>query len=434
MDWLLLLAPLIPFSAAALATRHLMAAPQRRQVNGNSIPPQLAWEAQKVVNVYANFGLLVQPVSGQVGYQVSSLRCVVGDTSLGQRVYTSKQPELAWAMESGKLRNLTIEPRSNQLVVRWTHPARDIVNLSSLFRHHPPTPAKFVIGVDREDQPVWLPLDYESPHVAIVGTTGSGKTIALMVIALNGLYAGNKVIICNPKREPGDGKRRRLSDFRQSGNLVYATEPDAIAFALRDVRQSLDKQERTLILIDEAPILFASNPELAKAAGEIAQLGRDFDTHLALAATEITKGLLIDTMLQGNVATSVIGLHVALHRHSYSASGIPQLGLGELAGRGDAQVVIRGKATRTQIAWPNNYQRYLVPGGAKEPDPIAAITHEWLGSHSVGDTVSIAALQRYAAARGEGKNWDYWRDQYGRLVAEGRVEIGSKYQGGKRIA
>lgn len=407
-------------------------APPPIKDNGR-IPPELLQPAQVIEQYFSIKGLPFRPVSGQRGFQVSSLRCAVL-RELGQRVYMAQEKDLAWQLDSKSMKNLTMEATGGCIVIRWTHPPIEHLLLSDLFLQHPSTSHQYIVGVTMENEPVRVPLDYENPHVIVAGTTGSGKTIALIVLLINALKTGSKVIICNHKNEPRDRKRLRLREWESAGNVVYAGTIGDVETVLNRVASSLRTQGRTLLIVDEAATLLASRPRVADTLGQIVQMGRDFDLHVALASPELTKNVLLDSMITSNIATSIIGLRVPTSRQSYHAIGISNLHLNDLAGKGDAKVIVGGTVIRAQIAFPDNWRHFV---GRSQPKPelavMDAITEEWLESIRVGGHCSISALQRYAAARGQGKEFYHWQQQYRLLETAGWLETKGSYKGGVRV-
>jgi len=111
------------------------------------------------------------------------------------------------------------------------------------------------IGIDRDKQPMYLPLiDWQKQHADIIGTTGAGKGVATGILLYQSILAGEGVFIMDPK------------DDEWAPHLYRkACEDAGKPFALIDLR----KQEYQLNLIenitpDELEELFVAGFGLAE--------------------------------------------------------------------------------------------------------------------------------------------------------------------------
>ena len=76
------------------------------------------------------------------------------------------------------------------MTVDFTHLMANVEKLSA---------SEFYVGQGPKNEPVIFDVDQDSPHIACSATSGGGKSILAMVIALQFLYRGDKVIILDRK-------------------------------------------------------------------------------------------------------------------------------------------------------------------------------------------------------------------------------------------
>ncbi|WP_304163499.1 type IV secretory system conjugative DNA transfer family protein [Lonsdalea britannica] len=99
------------------------------------------------------------------------------------------------------------------------------------------------IGMDREQQPMYLPLkDWQKQHADIIGTTGAGKGVATGILLYQSILAGEGVFIMDPKDDEwathlyrkaceDAGKPFALIDLRKPQyqlNLIKNITPDEL--------------------------------------------------------------------------------------------------------------------------------------------------------------------------------------------------------------
>ncbi|AYQ47492.1 Type IV secretory system Conjugative DNA transfer [Dickeya solani] len=99
------------------------------------------------------------------------------------------------------------------------------------------------IGMDREQQPMYLPLkDWQRQHADIIGTTGAGKGVAAGILLYQSILAGEGVFIMDPKDDEwathlyrkaceDAGKPFALIDLRKPQyqlNLIENITPDEL--------------------------------------------------------------------------------------------------------------------------------------------------------------------------------------------------------------
>jgi len=166
--------------------------------------------------------------------------------------------------------------------------------------HKPDRAGGWTVGIDEYGRMVRASFNTErTPHYLIAGTTGAGKTEALISIIVQ---AAAQREMHHTRFAVIDGKRGRLMVRRNKQrlppnlrNLIgpIATEPDqwrAVAvWCEREMqaRFSTGYQGKIIIVIDELPEVIAD--AVTKAAiKRIGKLGRDVEVHLAASAQHPT--------------------------------------------------------------------------------------------------------------------------------------------------
>lgn len=99
------------------------------------------------------------------------------------------------------------------------------------------------IGMDRENEPMYLPLkDWQKQHADIIGTTGAGKGVATGILLYQSILAGEGVFVMDPKDDEwaphlyrkaceDAGKHFALIDLRKQQyqlNLIEDITPDEL--------------------------------------------------------------------------------------------------------------------------------------------------------------------------------------------------------------
>lgn len=142
-----------------------------------------------------------------------------------------------------------------------------------------------------------LALDDACPHALVAGTTGSGKTTAMLAIAVVESRRA-RVVAINPKCEPGYGPLALLGH-------VHATEPPEIRAALAWTRERITERdvERIVVLIDEWTMLDTSMQRDVEA---IITTGRAAGLRVVLG-TQYPRGDIVSTVTRTNVDAVLVG-------------------------------------------------------------------------------------------------------------------------------
>lgn len=209
------------------------------------------------------------------------------------------------------------------------------------------------------DQPVHLNLSSSlCAQWLVAGMTGSGKTIAMKLIAWQ-LASQNKedrvqMIIVDGK---GGFNYKVFEDIPQLVNPVIVKPEEAVA-ALAWVLAELGNRKETgqnspriIILVDEiAEVIKLAGDKASEAIQRIASLGRELGIHLILATQYPKAEVLGGKLAEANLGCRLIG-RVGDASDSAFACGVGGCGAHLLTGKGDFLAVVGGEAHRIQIAY-----------------------------------------------------------------------------------
>ncbi len=332
---------------------------------------------------------------------------------------------------------------SGTMTIIWARPADKEVRLSQVYRQHYASKGNIVaggvipIGMAVEGGPFCIDLNKEeSPHAMIVGSTGSGKSVAAMAIVIGALHAGWDVYILNPKVEPQE-KRLGLWDFEGFKGVTYIRGYEDMVTAMNRLAHTLDMNDRAvLVMADElADIIEVKGKAIASPLGIISQKGREYDVHLVGVTPKTTKSVLLDDMLHANSSTIVIGLRCNTRYLSQYGTGIGGMNLDTLAGNGHAMVRYGSATTEIQIALPDNIEMVRNSGGVAHKTQVGLlpITERWIDSLPTSARASKNDLRSFASNHGEGIGYDKVIQQYELLVQSGQIDPKGEYQAGVKL-
>ena len=142
------------------------------------------------------------------------------------------------------------------------------------------------IGMDRENEPMYLPLkDWQKQHADIIGTTGAGKGVATGILLYQSILAGEGVFVMDPK------------DDEWAPHLYRkACEDAGKPFALIDLRKTqyqLNLIEE--ITADELEELFVAGFSLAE-KGQESDFYRIDDRKAARMAAQLQQSVMFITV------------------------------------------------------------------------------------------------------------------------------------------
>jgi hypothetical protein len=396
----------------------------------DALPKPLQNTARLVTSFYAARGVVVKAAAGVVSYRSSQI-----DFHIDRDVETKKIERTAHDLEH-YLRASHVDVVDNSLnvkvsgtmVVSFNHAATRPVILSQIFRGgERPLEGSFVLGLDLHGKVLRLPMDTGGyPHTMVLGSTGSGKTICLLVIAVNAMYLGWDIYVLNPKLPPAERLTYGLWQLRDAGNVIYAQNYDDMATTASEIANSMEKIRRpTLVIVDEAAdVLERLRDDISVPLGRIAQKGREYGIHLAIGVPKSTKDVLFNDMLHANVGTTMVGMRMNSGLLSHFGTGVGGMDLHLLAGEGHCKVKIGPSLTEGQVALPDNLDRYKAAGESRriESSNLLPVTLEWIGTLAPGDPVSKALLREYAHRTNRGLGYQEVQNQYDILLRQGRLE------------
>jgi S-DNA-T family DNA segregation ATPase FtsK/SpoIIIE len=199
------------------------------------------------------------------------------------------------------------------------------------------------LGVNPSNQPVTLSPP-EIPHMLVAGTTGSGKTVAMITVAKEFLRLGYQVQLFDYKNSKA---------YQQAGfeNEAARANSELSIIWLSMVRTIKPEPTNALPLVPTAILIdeFQAMPsECLYYVKDLLARGREFNIHLVLATQHPTVKV-VSSALKANCPT-----RLALRTATASDSRVilDQSGAEKLLGCGDALLSYGGKIQRLQVFAP----------------------------------------------------------------------------------
>jgi hypothetical protein len=198
------------------------------------------------------------------------------------------------------------------------------------------------LGVNPSNQTVQLtPADI--PHMLVAGTTGSGKTVAMVTLSREFRRLGYDVRLFDYKNSEAYAAAGFVNEVEQAEDelgiiwlsMVRAIKP-------KDDPEHRSNPTPSAILIDEFQ---AMPPDCLYYVKDLLARGRAFNIHLVLATQHPTVKV-VSSALKANCPT-----RLALRTATSSDSRVilDQSGAEKLMGRGDALLSYGGKIQRLQV-------------------------------------------------------------------------------------
>ncbi|MDH5182489.1 MAG: FtsK/SpoIIIE domain-containing protein [Gammaproteobacteria bacterium] len=194
-------------------------------------------------------------------------------------------------------------------------------------------------------------------HALIAGSTGSGKTNMMMVLAY-GLCTYNetsdvRIVIIDIEKKGQDWHK-----FKDADHLLspIATTLEEARTSLRIVNSELNKR---ISQNYNVPEIFVFVDELAEIMedtfsqniiGRIAQMGRSYGIHLALGTQRVVKRILSHPNLENNVTLRLCG-KVNSANEAFLATKVAQTGADKLTG-GSGEFILKTSQELVHIAAP----------------------------------------------------------------------------------
>lgn len=280
-----------------------------------------------------------------------------------------------------------------------------------------------VVGHDARGLKVQFDFaDPSTPHLFVVGATGSGKTTALQSIVW-------QLAVMNP---PGrlalvlvDGLASGLAPFSDVPHLALplATTPDAGAAGIATVCAELDARiadpsRRTplVVVVDELAQATADRDAALAGLARIAATGRGLGVHL-IACTQHPTANVVSRLVSANITTRLVG-KVADAAASRLAMGSDRDDARTLAGAGD-MLLCRGEGVRrVQVPTITDAEWATLPSG---PRALALAADNQKATGATTETIRHAGhAQRPTTPDEVGRVAGWWQD--GRPPGIGRVK------------
>jgi hypothetical protein len=209
------------------------------------------------------------------------------------------------------------------------------------------------IGLATRKRQVSIEFDDAKSQCLIVGSTGSGKTIAIQsaLLAMMQQFSPNdaKFVIVDPDKDHGE--------FDNEAHLMLpiAQSDDQIAQALTKTNNLLEHRHsdnirddyQVVVLIDEITELITRRPELYDVIASLTN-GRKFKINVVAAAHRITKD---DLPGKDKFTQRYIG-KLGSPGDNFPATGMQGLEAHKLSGQGDFYHIANTDVTRFQVAMP----------------------------------------------------------------------------------
>lgn len=210
------------------------------------------------------------------------------------------------------------------------------------------------IGLATRKKQVSIQFDDSKSQALIVGTTGSGKTVAIQsaLIAMMTQYTpqDTKFVIIDPDKDHGDfdNEAHLMLPVAQSDNeIVRAIKQIHRLFEHRHTNNIRDDYQ-VVILIDEITELIKRQPDLFDIIASLAN-GRKFKINVVAAAHKVNKDSLPgkDKFTNRFIGKTDIN-------DSFYATGMQGLEAHKLSGLGDFYHIVHTDVTRFQVAMPQS--------------------------------------------------------------------------------
>jgi S-DNA-T family DNA segregation ATPase FtsK/SpoIIIE len=332
---------------------------------------------------------------------------------------------------------------AGHLLLELAKPAGDRRPLRATRLDHltAPTPTAVPLGITTNGRVLWLDLaDERFCHVAIGGTTGSGKSVLLRwllyrLVVQNAPDALRLLLV--------DPKRFELGAFACLPHLLHpvVTHPLDIARVLAWLTGELDRRAdngrtspRVVAVIEEVADVVSQNKAVLPALARVAQVGRALGMHVIVTTQQPGAKSLGDSLV--NFPARILG-RVASSTLTYGAAGRGKSGADVLLGKGDMLLLAAGETIRFQAPLPDGRQWGRLPYAAQVasleaelPTSVAAadFNRDPRGGYGRRD-LSAADYAAIQAALDEGADEDDLRGRFGigwsratRLVAQYRGE------------
>ncbi len=262
---------------------------------------------------------------------------------------------------------LTIERRKEGIVLEFPNPNPAPVSLLSLLDEVRPLPvATVLLGLADDGTPLLARLAApEVAHILVAGTTGSGKSVLLRMMAVSLVLSHRADVLRMMCIDPKGRTFPLLADLPHLIRPPITRVPEAVEalhsllrlMEIRDRRgESPDvamgsDTPRIVVFIDElADLIMLGASAVTEAITRLAQRGREAGIHL-IVATQHPSAAILSSLMRANFPLRLVGKVVSAE-DARVASGRAGTHAHLLNGRGDFLAVSGGDAPlRFQVAY-----------------------------------------------------------------------------------
>ena len=305
-------------------------------------------------------------------------------TPLGTRVQKVSllAEELALALG---VPHVDVRRRGGYIEIEIPRPDRRPILLERLLqRVKRPPRVTALLGLDDEGVPLLLRVDSpDVAHVLVAGTTGSGKTVLMRIMALTlaqwNRQAHVQLVLIDPKRR-GLAPLASLPHVWGGGVFHRPEQVREVLDALLALMERRDHAGRSwprlVVFIDElAEVLATGKRHATDVITRLVQRGREAGIHV-VAATQKPTASLLGGVMKGNFPVRIVG-RVTSADDARVAAGLAGTGAEHLRGHGEFLLVAGGEVVRFQAAYADLHmvdrvvasivERSRSPGGTYAP-------------------------------------------------------------------
>lgn len=169
---------------------------------------------------------------------------------------------------------------------------------SSILEHFTPTRERIFLGYLPGRKPVFVAVD-DLCHIALVGSTGNGKSTLIRLIASQLAYVGVHVLILNPHYTSYDLKKKEdwtpienhlyhppVTDGARIGALMRWVAETLLEERLEKYRRSIPWGDPLFVIVDELPAIRKHAPQFPEHVTAILREGRKVGIFLVVASQD----------------------------------------------------------------------------------------------------------------------------------------------------
>lgn len=315
--------------------------------------------------------------------------------------------------EKAGVEAVSVHQTAQGLVIVLAKPEglRRVLTVEELLRRvvttaKPLAPLAVPVGLSVLGEPVLLDLaDARSPHLAILGATGSGKSeLARWLLWWLARRNGERIrlLAYSPKRSYDE--LHGCTALAHPPVRSLAEVRRLLAWISHEMARRMEKGENDppiVALFDEVPLLVQQVAEADDLLSGIASAGREVGIHLVLLSQQATKAKASQAM--DNMPARLVG-RVASGTLAYVTSGKSGTEVDKLLGRGDFHLV-RHDTVRVQAPLLQSRDWTRLEHGAQQAElelPVALVFEERRGGSgwNAADVDEGAVQRAFREGRG----------------------------------